>query len=236
VSGYAREHNGEILAPDEMNDIYLLPDENDSTYQKRCDDLEWYVDQYLPMAAGAKNYKKDFRQKYLMTAPITKSNKKRYTAVSIQSEAFGLMVYKNCHRKWKFICEMKSRNPKWTLPKYKKTDTDNLKYHKTLWSDRDAGKGKGWKAEAIKYHNVAAQMIKLFRRTDREENDNKMMKFCRDLMRKKYGYNLEQNVRKRKARNGSAMVVDLEKEIISISDDPHEFAGSDDDDYLNDDM
>ena len=54
-------------------------------------------------------------------------------------------------------------------------------------------------------------------------------------MRKKYGYNLEQNVRKRKARNGSAMVVDLEKEIISISDDPHEFVGSDSDEsFLSD--
>jgi len=180
--------------------------------------LTWYADKYLP--AAAKDFDAKFREENLMTSAVEVWGEK-YTAVSIQSEAFGHFMYSNCYSKWKLYAKNLHQNHKWKIPKHNKEDKESLKFHKTKYSNRNAGRNKGWNPSTATAHNELLKKVKAFR-TDDKKNKYKMARMVRELIRKNHNLSVFLS-KKRKAQEDAQVVAMrpmLEQHIINISDDP----------------
>ena len=214
----------------EIQDVYNLPPKTDPSYTRKKQILTWYVDVYLPKAAGAKNYGINVRAFKLLVSGMVVMGGVKKTIVSIQSEAFGWLIYENCYEKWVLIVKKKKVNPRWKVPTYNKLNTTTHQWHATKWSDRNAGKGSGWSPTAIEMQNTFAEKIKAFR--DQDANDtpkNKVLRICRQLIRDKHGINDNKKKATRKRnRDGSIQAgVIHHPKVIEISDD----AKSDDENF-----
>jgi hypothetical protein len=228
-SGWAEKHHGEILTVEQIKNIYDLPEEDHCDYKDKVEALTWYVDEYLP--AAAPNYTKDFRTRKLMTAGVEVWDQNT-TAVPLQSEAFGQLMYDNCYEKWKALARERQINPRFEAPKYKKKDKHTWEFHSTKYSDRNAGKGQGWNEETSVAHNKCVVKVKEFR-TDDKENKYKILKLVRDLIRKKHGLQHYQDLkRKRGACEEGRRVgrhITVHQEVIVLSDNPDD-GGSEEED------
>ena len=169
----------------QMKDVYNLPDKDHETYEHKKDFLLWYVDRYLPAAAGDVVYGKKIRSYFKVTDIIEIDGKKR-VYVESASEAFGWLLLENCYDKWCQICPKKRESPSWKVPKYKKKDPATHPYNKCKWSDSTAGQGAGWAPGAREALNSYKEIIRKFRNED-HANKWKVHNFCLQLIRETHG-------------------------------------------------
>lgn len=73
--------------------------------------LEWYIDRWLPVVIGSEYWDEKFRHYQLQTDKIKLRNGKQVPLCSVESEAFGLLVWDNCKDKWENIFNLKKQNP-----------------------------------------------------------------------------------------------------------------------------
>ena len=85
----------------------------------------------------------------------SRNSEKPKKLITASTEAFLVLLYENCHAKWKYIFEEQKKNPKF------KYDRKNAKV-KALYTEQDGGQKKhgGWKAEGLKRFNELKKAIK----------------------------------------------------------------------------
>ena len=165
--------------------------------------LLWYLDCFLPHAAGLEFWGPNIRPFHLMTdkldVPGDKSGKKK-VYVTITSEAFGLVVYANCRDKWIADFTLRATNKRAKIPKYNKDDPATFK-HQNKWSCSRSGQviGGGWHNDALVYMNTQMKAISKWRKEEAERgNVNYMM--GRELIRKAQSVTMGQEDETKKKR------------------------------------
>lgn len=223
----------ELPPVDWFEKVYELPKEGDHDYDKRKEFLVFYMDVWLPKAAGYENYKPEIRyyRKSIdyVTVPGDKpgDKNKKVPHVSHDSEAFGLLIYKNCRQKWTHIIPKKLEDEDWEIPAYDKDDGETHKYHTTLWSDGRNGqiKGGGWAPEAYDELSTYITTLKAFRKHDKQANwlvHGRML----EILRNDKGIQDDCPSRKRKRKSLAAARV--YNDVVELSD--VEYSDSDNDD------
>lgn len=144
----------------------------------------WYFDRWLPIVAKKEFYGEDIRYYQQYTAKMNVNGKQK-VAVTVTSEAFGLVMLENCRDKWLNIFELKKKDPKAKIPS-KKEDTDYDKY-KAKWSDGKCGQVHfgGWDPAAFEFLSEQSEKIHQLRQLDAADANNKA-KYYLDLMRKEH--------------------------------------------------
>lgn len=161
--------------------------------KERNDLLLWYVDHYLEKLPGNKEgFPPEFRWYKLLTDTVQVEGL-NVPAISVATEAFGLVVYKNCHDKWLEQFQFKLENPTKPLPADKEG----------LWTTSKTGKVAyaGWKDGGIEYFEQMKKMLKAFRESDKN-NDYMMMNHALDLMKNKHRDLIEAKASNKKKRRG----------------------------------
>ena len=97
-------------------------------------------------------YPRDYCKYRLPVMPVKTipgNERLRGPMVTISSEAFALVLVKNCWDKWTHIIPKKAENSRWEIPKYDAKKEETHKCHSALWSDGRNGqkKGQGWTSE-----------------------------------------------------------------------------------------
>jgi hypothetical protein len=72
--------------------------------------LLWYVDRWLPVVIGLEYWDDKIRHFNLMTDKTKLRTGDEVVLCTTSSEAFGLMMYENCHAKWEEIMKLKKEN------------------------------------------------------------------------------------------------------------------------------
>ena len=187
--------------------------------------LLWYLDSYLPMAAGFDFWGPTIRPFHLMTdkkeVPGDPSGKER-VLVTVTSEAFGVLLYANCRDKWlaDFDLRKTSGNKKIKIPKYDKDDPATHK-HQNKWSNSRTGsvQGGGWAIEAISYFNKCISGIKTFREYEEKENQNALYELGRLLIKQANDIKIEETASETssgdKRKRGAGSPVD-EIEVVEL--------------------
>ena len=153
-----------------FNAPYTVPESTASDAKLRKDFAVWYWSTFLPAAAGVEFYPKELVNYRMPIHPLKmvpgfEKTDLKGTMVTLSSEAFGLVLVKNCWDKWTEIVPEKARDDKWPIPKWNKEDDTTHKYHCTLWSDGRNGqkKGQGWTPEGYEALNKAMEDMQKFR-------------------------------------------------------------------------
>lgn len=127
--------------------------------------LLWYVDRFLPVAAGKEYFGEEIRYYQRITSAI-KVNGELRVAVTVASEAFGLLVLDNCQQKWQNIFELKEKEgPNAVIPT--KGPVYEAKF-KAKYTDSKCGRVKfgGWDKAAYAFYEETKGKVKEFRTVD----------------------------------------------------------------------
>ena len=187
---------------DDLKTVYDLPPDTDPKYNEKKDILLWYFDSYLPAAAGNKAYGPTVRY-YKRSTKSVKIGGLRLAVIPMQVEAFGILVFENCLPKWQHICPKKAEDPTWTVPKQKKDDPANDKYHVTKWSDGKIGQvqGGGWSQEGYDaFNHYLTHVSKI--RADDKANSWTIHNFALQLMRTENGITEDAPAPSKKRKRG----------------------------------
>ena len=136
--------------------------------------LVWWCDNYLVAAGGELTYGKTVRY-YKHLAATVEVKGKKMVLVETTTEAYGMLVYDNCHDKWKEIFAKRVTDPDFKVPKYSKDDASTHKYNVTKHTDPQGGKNAGWKdsgREAL--NDFKKQLKELSRKMERLITKNLM--------------------------------------------------------------
>lgn len=210
---------------DDLYTVYkLLPETSDPEYEAKKALKEWYYDEYLPMVAGNNTYGKSIR--YYST-PVDKvtlvvkgvKGKKRVVAVTIPSEAFGLLIFENCRDKWLAVMNLRKDDKKKEIPDFDKEDASTHKYHITKWSDGKTGQvtGGGWKAAAFTKFNQLMVAIDKIRKEDKA-NGWEEMKEAKAIIRAKNSITAPVKSNKRRRNNNPTIEPEDYEELVEFSD------------------
>ena len=217
-----------MIKMEELQNIYSLPAENDPRYAEKKAMLLWYYDVWLVALAGLDMFG-DHERCYKRA---TKASSIRYNGnliplVTIEAEAFGLLMLQNCYPKWQHIVPMKAKHgSNWAVPKLNKNTPETKKYHATLWSDPKAGKdqGGGWDPVAYESFKGHIQAVQKMRQLDKK-NKHAIHEMCLKFVRAKHNVTdveyVPKSSRKRKrAKNVNlAPMVNLDLEAFEVEDD-----------------
>ena len=100
--------------------------------------LLWYVDVYLPAAAGEGNYGAT-KRRYKMAIEKMEIRGKQRVLVESMTEAYGWLILDNCNSKWENFLKEFSKNSSFKIPKYNKDDESTHPFHVTKYSEAHAG-------------------------------------------------------------------------------------------------
>lgn len=127
----------------------------------------WYYDQWLAAILPKEFWKPDIRYYNLMTDKIDIAGQQK-VLVTVSSEAFGLLMWENCHKKWVNYCKLKDRDPKAVIPSSNKDPS--YADHQALWSDGCAGQVKygGWDVRAYVRFEELKKEVKARRKADED--------------------------------------------------------------------
>ena len=104
---------GALPEPDYLKNLLQMKPEyfEDPKNKEDKDILTWHADRWLPVVIGTEYWDDKIRHYKLMT-DTTKLPKTGEEVVycTTSSEAFGLMMYENCHGKWEKIMTLKKEN------------------------------------------------------------------------------------------------------------------------------
>ena len=120
--------------------------------QYYLDLLDWYVKKLVPTVAGCKLFDAKIRHfEPLSSSEIPNSEGK--LRVPPSTEAFTLLMYKNCKSKWEAMHNhTEIKKLKLAFPRYSKREPEQNKEWNTLYSDAASGQNKfgGWKKAGLK--------------------------------------------------------------------------------------
>ena len=176
-------------------------------YARKIQVLTWYVDEYLPMAAGVQWFGPTIRPYYLPCDTLDIGGGQMKVYVTITSEAFGRLVFENCRDKWVEIFKWRDAQPsskkRTNPPTYKANKPETHKF-KAKWSDNNIGQTTGWSKDAYERMKELMAEIKAFRESD-AENDNAKQAFGRALIRSIHGIkdDEEEEPPKKKRKSGT---------------------------------
>ena len=157
-----------------------------AAYERKVWVLTWFLDKYLPLAVGPEYWGTNQRLNNLLTDKIIlpgDKSKKKKCLVTSSSEAFSVMLYKNCRIKWINVCEWKRIHPNDDPPAYDVKDDETHKYH-AIWSNSRTGSRdfSGWSIEALEYYEAKKAEVKQWRADDLA-NDKYMIKLAQELVK-----------------------------------------------------
>lgn len=160
--------------------------------------LIWYYDRYLPAAARKEYWGDDVRYYKLYTDKINLKGKQK-VAVTITSEAFGLLQLRNCGKKWENIFILKAQNEKAEIPT-KNTNPESVKY-RAEWTDPKIGQVKygGWNPKAIEFMNNTVAFLAKHREDD-AANNNEKAEYYKEILREENEIKSDAPGRKRKKK------------------------------------
>ena len=141
----------------------------------------WYYDEYLPAVLPKEFWKEDIRYYQLLTDTTTIAGKEK-VLVTVTAEAFGLLMWENCRKKWCNFCDYKDKHgEKAPIPTGKEPGAEQ---HLAKWSDGKEGQVLygGWKEEAYDRFEQIKKEIKAWRKTE-EESGKPAQKLALKLMR-----------------------------------------------------
>ena len=175
--------HGEIVTVDLIKEVYNLPAETSVEYKRKAEFLLWYMDCFLPAAAGS-SWGPLKRPYYLPTKKFELYGKDRIL-VETATEAFGWLIVQNCFDKWKMNFPLQKNDPDWKVPKYSKDDESTHPFHKTKFTEPTGGQGVGWKPEARVEFTNHKKAIMHFRVQDAKKGW-KVLNLCKELIRQKH--------------------------------------------------
>lgn len=225
-SEWYKKH-GSLPPVDWWEKVYEAISDLDTDMEVKGEFRLWYFEEWLPKAAGYQFYGPNIRYYKSPVAGIKIGNlPRKQSCVSQESEAFAILVIKNCYDKWEAICPKKIQDPDWEIPNWDKDDTDTHPYHKTLWSDGKTGqvKGGGWAPEAYDALSQILGKIKAFRKADKA-NGWKVHNEMLELLRSSKG--ITEAVPSNKRKRSTAKPKPVYNDIAEYSD---ECADSDEED------
>ena len=156
--------------------------------QRKEELLIWCLDHFLVPVAGPDFWGPDIRYNNTLVAKGHLKNDNsgvQKVYVSTTSEAFGQLVFKNCRDKW--ICDFKfmEENPNAKIPRYHKDKSETHQF-KNRWSTSKTGQvqGGGWHKDAFLHLNERINALSSLRKDQRENHDNDLFEFGRQLIRK----------------------------------------------------
>ena len=207
---------------EDLQNVYSLPPEDHPTYAEKKAILLWYYDSWLVALAGLEMFGTQERcYKRATKASSVRYNGNLIPLVTVEAEAFGLLMLQNCYPKWQHVVPMKAKHGlNWPVPKQKKATPETKKYHTTLWSDPKSGKdqGGGWDPlayDAFKEHIKAVQEM---RKADKK-NQHAIHEMCLEFVRAKHNVTDTEFVPKasRKRKRGGAKKVALAP-VVNLED------------------
>ena len=128
----------------------------------------WWQNYWLPAIAGDKNYGNDNKHYKLPSQNhnfIVGNKPKTGPCVTIVTEAFGILLFMNCHGKWQAMHALKKQyGTDAKIPKGKLAEIE----FKAIFSDQSDGQvqGGGWAPEAVVELNKQIQRIRAVRLED----------------------------------------------------------------------
>jgi hypothetical protein len=194
---------------------------NEPKYKKAKELLLWYYDEWLPAILPREFWREDIRHYKLLTDTVEIAGKQK-VLVTVASEAFGLLMWENCHDKWVNYFELKDKDgDKAPVPTGKHPEAHK---HQAKWSDGNSGQVKygGWKDEAYDFFEKLKGQLKEWRKVE-EENGKPAQKFAFDLMRsthKKTGKTpADDKKTTRKKKKTSPVVVEPKRRKLTVEDE-----------------
>ena len=126
----------------------------------------WHVCDWLPMAVGIDFWGPSIKSKHLMVdkfkVPMDNSGKSK-VYVTVTSEAFSQLMFKNCREKWLAIWNWrKTHGAKKKVPAYSKDDPSTHVYE-GLWSNTKGSEGRvegtTWHQDGLEYLNALIEIL-----------------------------------------------------------------------------
>lgn len=186
------KHDGQLPEVETMINFIWNGDMEDDLYKEL---LLFYVDGLLECGATRKYYGETWRKYHVITDKIDVEGK-QLPAVSVQSEAFLLLTYANCRKKWMDMYKFKQDNP---------NDAINEKDFPGVYTKPEAGNVShgGWSNDGIELFQTLIDRIKNFRAQD-EKDDKVRQKFALKLIRDLHDITEEMPTKKTRKRRSSA--------------------------------
>jgi hypothetical protein len=133
--------------------------------------FEWYYTQYLPSIAMNKWWGEEKHHKGCAST-MTLPNEPRKLMVPPSTEAFALVVYENCYKRWQAMLEFRKipANKGKPMPKHKKSDPATEIY-RGKFTDGAAGTARfgGWNVKGRNLFVKLTRKIALNRRENKEQ-------------------------------------------------------------------
>jgi hypothetical protein len=197
---------------------------NQPKYKLEKELFLWYYDDWLPAILPREFWREDIRYYKLLTDTVEIAGKQK-VLVTVASEAFGLLMWENCHDKWVNYFDLKDKHGEKAPVPTGKNDPEAAK-HQAKWSDGSSGQVKygGWKDEAYDFFEKLKKELKAWRKNE-EEKGKPIQKFAFDLMRaahKKTGKTPaddKKNPRKKKKASSSVVVVEPKRRKLTVEDE-----------------
>jgi len=189
---------------DELKAVHDIPEADGPKKDKALALKLWYFDAWLPHCGGCDHYGVTIRPYVLATEPkiLPNGDTMKEPNVTVQGEAFGLVMLDNCRDKWIAIFQWRDINGYGqgvNLPKYNKDNEDTHKLYDCKWSDNKVGKGTGWKPAAGRALKEYCKFIDNIRRKDAKE-DNVRYELGKQLLREHHEVTAENYSKKRKRK------------------------------------
>lgn len=175
--------------------------------------LLWYMDRYLPIAAGLDYWGENQRLYKLLTDKVN-INGKQKVLVTVTNEAFGLLVLENCREKWIEINKFKEMHGEGAKIPEKGEEAEPFK---AKWTDSKCGQVKfgGWADEAYeRFEELKAALKKI--RADDEANDLATQKYVYTWLRTKHGITALAPGRKSLKRSAKALPKEPKKRLLTV--------------------
>jgi hypothetical protein len=185
--------------------------EQTDEYKREYALFEWYNDVWLGHAGGHDDFGPSTRYYKMSIDQIQLKDYEKerfFTAVTVASEAFALLIYENCQKKWAAVyIYLRNNKKKKTAPKFKKDDKATHVYHTTKWSDSKTGqvKGGGWAPEAYDALNDYIKKMAKYRNKD-GKNQWQLHKSALSIVRAKHKITEEEQSKKRKGQTKTSSV------------------------------
>lgn len=198
---------------DDLKTVYNLPPSTDDTYEEKKAVLLWYFDVYLPAAAGNDVYGPTVRY-YKRSTKAIKVGGKVMPVITLQVEAFGLLVFENCLPKWTHICPKKAQDGGWSIPTRSKNKPENEKYWVTKWTDGKTGQiqGGGWTQDGYDEFSAYVKHVSEVRSKDKEHGWA-VHELALQLMREEHGITETNLAAPKKRKRGGKVALAPLKEI-----------------------
>lgn len=196
LAAYWKQCN-ELPTVEEIEKVWDLPqsiddeasEEEKAECARKVQILTWYLDDYLEKCVGLEYWGPSLRCFNLLTDKKTLDNisylGENMVLVTITSEAYAQVLYKNCRDKWLADLEFfKSKGgKKVSVPKCDKDKPDTHK-HQNLWSNSRTGAvaGGGWAPEAMEHLNERIKAVQTFRKQQAKEG-NKLLLLGQNLIK-----------------------------------------------------